>query len=246
VKIYSNNIIIGQGEIMKKIVILIVLLFLSCNEKSCMEIIQCNPMRQMSRRTQDKQIEEIKDRINKLESENKDKNLQLLGDLYSNLGNKYLEIQQWDPAIEAFKNALKNGRINHNIYYSMGIAYGNRGKTTKNMDDINKAQSFYEKSLELEPGFYSAGYGLAILLFFEKNEKEKAIAILENITAKHRSFYIGRFALGRFYYETDELIKALNIYELLCSDLENVPDSEIIIEYRAQCRENLTRIRSEF
>ena len=127
----------------------------------------------------------------------------------------------------------------------MGIAYGNRGKALKSRGDIDRAQYYYEKSLEMEPDYYSAGYGLAILLFFEKDEKEKAIAILEGITSKHKYYYIARFALGRFYYETSEIRKAFNIYDSLCGDLEDASDSEIIIDYRAQCRENLMRIRNE-
>lgn len=232
---------------MKRIIVCLLLMTFSCSGKSGLDIMQCNPLRQSKNKTVDMRISELTKRIKALEDdeERKAKNPLLLGDLYVNLGGKYLDRSLWDQAIKAFNNALKNGRINQMVYYSLGLAHGNRGKMNNNEDDINKAQSYYEKSLELEPDYYYAGYALAILLFFEKKEKEKAISILEGIASRHKSFYAGRFALGKFYFETDEKEKSLRTYESLQGDLERSPDSAVILEYRAQCKENISQLKSQ-
>lgn len=229
---------------MKKILALLLLIFVSCSEKSCFEIIQCNPLRQQGKKTTEERITDLRERIKDLEADTakREKNPLLLGDLYNNLGNRYLETEQWDSAIDAFNSALKNGRLNHIIYFSLGLSYANRGKRNHSGEDFNKALSFYEKSLSMEPEYSAAGYALAILLFFEKNEKEKATAIMEQITLKNKTDYKARFALGRFYYETGKMKESLRIYNELCDDLEKVPESELINEYRARCRENAEKL----
>lgn len=231
---------------MKKLLAALLLIFLSCNEKSCLDVIQCNPLRQQKDKTIEVRITELRERIKDLETDKKkrEKNPLLLGDLYNNLGNRYLDTEQWDSAIDAFNKALKNGRLNHVIYYSLGLAYGNRGKMTHSQDDFNKAESNYIKALEMEPGYYTAGYALAVLLFFEKNEKERATAIMEEITAKNKTDYVSRFALGRFYYDMGKMNASLKVYEALCNDLDKLPDSEVIIQYRAQCRENREKLQN--
>jgi tetratricopeptide (TPR) repeat protein len=235
------------GNHMKKIIICILVLFLSCSNKSCTDLMPRSSLIKSANKSSNEKINDLKKRISSLEADSGsiEKNKSLLGDLYNNLGNKYLDGSEWDSAIEAFNNSLKYRRLNQITLYSLGLAFGNKGKISGNSDDLKKARFYYEKSLEIEPDYSSSAYALSVLLFFELDEKEKAVKILENITAKKKSFYIAHFALGRFYYELGELKKSLNVYESLCSELEKQPDSEIIINYRKQCSDNSSRIRSE-
>jgi len=232
---------------MKKLIVILLLSLLSCGGGSYLDLLQCNALRREKNKSLDDRISGIRQRIKELENdENKRKQFPLLmGDLYSNMGNRLLEAGQWDAAIDAFNNALKNGRGGHSVYYSLGLAYGNKASMSKNMEDINKAQWNYEKALELEPGYNTAKYSLAILLFFQKDEKAKAIAMMEEVVAANRSYFKARFALGRFYYDTDKIDKSRRVYEELSADLEKAPDSEIILDYRRQCGENLQNLMNQ-
>ena len=97
----------------------------------------------------------------------------------------------------------------------------------------------------MQSNYYDAQNALAILLFYHKNEKEKALSIIEGVVSRNKSSYIARFTLGRFYYEMNNLDKALSVYEDLESDLAKLPPSGIINEFKSQCRENIQRIMSE-
>ena len=114
----------------------------------------------------------------------------------------------------------------------------------ENKDDIDKAVYHYEKALQMEPNYIEAKYGLAILLFYRKNERSKAIQIMDEIAKQNPKFYRARFALGRFYYENKDPGKSLSIYQDLYTDLDKM-DSPLATEYRQACKENIQRITSE-
>jgi tetratricopeptide (TPR) repeat protein len=195
----------------------------------------------------DKHIKEIMERIKDIEGQDvKDTNsLQRLGEQYSNLGGIYLQKSLWDQAIEAYDKSLHYGRNTHGVLYSLGIAYGNRGRERDSADDIGKAELYLKKAIEMKDNFYEAQNALAILLFYHKDEKDKAVSLSEEVVSRNPKFYIGRFTLGRFYYEKGSLDKALQVYEDLNADLEKLPTSSIINSYKSQCRENIQRIMSE-
>ena len=167
-----------------------------------------------------------------------------IGVLYQNLGGKYNEKGAWDPAIDALQKALGYGRNTPLVHYQLAIAYANRGTQIENKDDIDKAQIHYEKALQMDPNFIEAKYGLAILLFYQKDNRSKALQLMEEITKQKPTFYRARFALGRFYYENKDLNKSLSVYQDLYTDLEKM-DSPLAKEYKQACKENIQRITTE-
>lgn len=195
----------------------------------------------------DKHIRDIKEKISEIEKDDvKDtKSIMRLGEQYSNLGGIYLQKSLWDQAIESYDKSLHYGRKTHGVLYSLGIAYGNRGRERDSEEDINKAEFYLKKAIELKDNFYEAQNALAILMFYHKDEKDAAISLSEEVVSRNPKYYIGRFTLGRFYYENGAPEKALPVYEDLNSDLEKLPPSAIINEYKKQCRENIQRIMSE-
>lgn len=170
--------------------------------------------------------------------------LNKIGVLYQNLGGKYNEKGAWDPAIDALEKALSYGRNTSLVHYQLGIAYANRGTQLESKDDIDKALAHYEKALQMDPNFIEAKYGLAILLFYQKDNRVKAIQLMEEITKQKPTFYRARFALGRFYYENKDLNRSLSIYQDLYTDLEKL-DSPLANEYKQACKENIQRITAE-
>ncbi len=195
----------------------------------------------------DKRIERIRDKIGDLEGERiKDVNtLARLADQYTQLGTIYLEQKLWNQAIENYQKGIKYGKNTAGVFYSIGLGYANRGSERDSRQDIDKAEFYYNKAIEMQGNFYDAQTALAILLFYQKNEKEKALSIIEGVASRDKSAYIARFTLARFYYEMNNPDKALSVYEELESDLDKLPPSGIINEYKRQCRENIQRIMSE-
>jgi tetratricopeptide (TPR) repeat protein len=195
----------------------------------------------------DKHIREIREKIEDIEKDDvKDtKNLKRLSEQYSNLGGIYLQKGLWDQAIESYDKSIHYGRSTYGVLYSLGIAYGNRGRERDNAEDIDKSESYLRKAIDLKDNFYEAQNALAILMFYHKDERDAALSLAEEITARNPKYYIGRFTLGRFYYEKGALNKALPLYESLNEDLEKLPPSGIISDYKKQCSENIQRIMGE-
>jgi tetratricopeptide (TPR) repeat protein len=195
----------------------------------------------------DKRIAEIKAIIADIEEDKlrDTQSLRRLGEQYSNLGGIYLQKSLWDQAVEAYEKSIQNGRKTHGVLYSLGIAYGNLGRERDSADDIDKSESYLKKAIDMKDNFYEAQNALAILLFYHKDKKDEALGIMEEVTSKNPKYYIGRFTLGRFYYEKGALDKSLQVYEDLNAEMEKLPTSGIMNAYKNQCRENIQRIMGE-
>jgi len=197
--------------------------------------------------TADKTIDDLKNKIADLEKE-KIKDTRIMNSLannYSRLGTIYVEKRLWDPAIESYLKGMKYGKDTAGFYYSMGLAYGNRGTERDSREDIDKAEHYYKKAIAMQENYADAQNALAILLFFQKNEKNEALSLIEEVVSRNRKNYMARFTQARFYYEMDKLPRALSIYEELNADLEKLPPSGVIEEYKKNCRENIQRIMME-
>jgi tetratricopeptide (TPR) repeat protein len=195
----------------------------------------------------DSRLKQAQEKIAELEKNKvKDtKTIESMANWYSTLGTIYMEKRLWDLAIENYMKGLQHGKDTPGVYYSIGLAYANRGSERDNSEDIDKAEFYYKKAIEMQDNYYDAQNALAILLFYHKGEKDKAISTIQEVVARNKKNYIARFTLGRFYYETGQLPKSLSVYEDLSSDLDKLPPSEIIEGYKKNCKENIQRIMSE-
>jgi len=227
----------------KKIIPVILVLIVSCSEETCS---YWSSLRRANKQSPVAQIEKLKERIKEQESKDAvSRNTRLLGDLYNQLGTKYLESKTWDPAIDAFIKAIKYGKSSSEVHYSLGLAYANRGKDAGGSDDFETAENQYRRALEISPDNKRASYALAILLFYKKNEKDRALTIMETVAANNKKFYDSRFALARFYYEMDMPERSLRTYEDLYSDLQKLPDSDVSREYKNAAKENIGTLMQE-
>ncbi|HPS57737.1 MAG TPA: tetratricopeptide repeat protein [Spirochaetota bacterium] len=204
-------------------------------------------MRREYRGVDDKFIRDIRDKITMLEKEEvKDPAaIGRLAEQYNLLGTIYLEKELYGPAIDALNNSMKYGNTSAPIYYSLGLAYANRSVATNSADDLDKAEACYRKAIEKRPGFQDSMYGLAVLLFYHRDKKEEAMNLVNEIVAKNPAFYEARFAQGRFLYETGNREQALSVYQSLASDLEKLPPSGIVNEYKSNCSNNINTLISE-
>lgn len=210
------------------------------------DFFHCNVRREMTG-VNDKFIKDIRDKITMLEKEEvKDPAaIGRLADQYNLLGTIYVERELWTPAIDALNNSLKYGNNSPAIYYSLGLAYSNRSVQMNSGDDLDKAEACYRKAIEKKPGFHDSMYGLAVLLFYHRDKKEEAIKLVNEIVAVNPAFYEARFAQGRFLYETGSKQQALSVYQSLATDLEKLPPSQIVNEYKSNCKNNIETLMAE-
>lgn len=233
----------NRAYITLSIAVVLLLIILS----SVFNLFHCN-MRKDHRAKSDQFYQEVKDKITRLEKdEYKDETtVRRLAEQYNLIGTFYLDRRLWDMAIDAFNNSMKYGNKSSNAFYSLGLAYANRGVEKNSSDDINKAEFNYRKTLEIDGSSLDAKYALSILLFYHReNGKEEAQNLINEILSKNIAYYPARFANGRFNYELGNKEKALSIYQELAGDLEKLPRSSDSITYRTECANNITRIKTE-
>ena len=159
------------------------------------------------------------------------------------LGRKYMESGNYHLAEEVLLEAEyllpHNGFIKKDIgecYYFLGISTVEPEKKARYFDD---SRSYYTKALDLEPDLLEAKYGLGILLFFGYENVFDAIDIMKEILEEEPGHVEAHFALGRFYYEIDELGKALGEYIELTKILQKGSSK------RKKADENILKINRE-
>lgn len=213
---------------------------------SAFNLFSCNIRKELKGKS-DTQVHDISEKIAELEKEPV-KDITTVGRLkqqYMLLGTLYLEKRMWDMAIDAMQNAMKYGESGPAVFYQMGLAYANKGYDFNDQKDFETAESYYRKSIEKHPAYDDAIYGLSILLFYHRNGQQEAMNMLAELTGRNPAFYPARFAQARFFYETGNRENALNVYQRLYEDLEKLPKSGVINEYREQCKNNITQLMAE-
>lgn len=164
---------------------------------------------------------------------------------YEKLGESYLQNKDWTPAIESLEKAVEYGRSGARVHHALGVAYANRGKDLGNDEDINKAEVHYKRAIEKNPRMMDSVYGLAVLNFYVKNDRETAISLLKSIRVADPKYYDASFALAKMYYENGDPAASLAAYEELYAVLSKEKESPRIKEYRNNCKENITRLMME-
>ncbi|HPJ44068.1 MAG TPA: hypothetical protein PLY21_17190 [Spirochaetota bacterium] len=222
----------------------VILVITGINE--AFDLVQCN-MRRSYKSMEDRDIQRIKDKIAGLEKEQiKDvSTVKRLADQYALLGRIFLERKMWDQSIECYLNSEKYGGNGAAVMYALGLGYANRGYEHDSDTDFAKAEEYYRKSLEKKAGYDDALYGLGVLMYYHRNGKEEGLRLVTELAMKNPAYYPARFAMGRFNYENGDLHKALQIYQQLQQDLDRLPKSEIINNYKEQCSANIARITTE-
>ena len=229
----------------KKSIILITVLFVfsGCKDSSIEDIFAYKSVKNVKK----DEIVRLKQEAGKYEKKVAERmaNTEQLGAIYQELGEKYNDRRSWDPAIDALKKAIGYGRDSARVHYQLALAYANRGVELDSSSDLDKAEHHYKKALSMQSLYPEARYSYSIFLYYQRDKKEKAIRMLEELVIAEPSYYEARFALGRFYYEDRNPQKALSIYEQLYADLEKQPESARVKEYRKNCRQNIERIMRE-
>ncbi len=183
--------------------------------------------------------------INEKKFWDKMQSMEQVGLSYKKLGIKYAEMKSWTPAIDTLTKAIEHGQSGAYVHYWLAIAYANRGNELKNKNDIDKAEASYKRALEKIPSLTNAEYGLALLYFYLKDDRPKAVQMMTGLIRKKPDYYDAHFALGRFYYETGDKQKSLSVYQNLYSLLDSKKESFQVTELKKKCSENITQLMLE-
>jgi tetratricopeptide (TPR) repeat protein len=167
----------------------------------------------------------------------------LLGEVNRVLGEKYIDLGSYNLAEEVLAEAeylmpanpyLKKDLAEcHYFLFSSAVDEADR------KEHLVRAREYFEKAVDMKPDYVEARYGLGLTLFFGYGETAGAIEQMKQVLAYEPDNVEAHFALGRFYYEIDELGKALGEYIALTDIL-----SKGSAQYK-KAEENILKINRE-
>ena len=134
------------------------------------------------------------------------------GSWYKILAVKYIDGEMYGEALSALQKAVQYYPQNQNLFYYIGVSAGFMakatldfnadGKTTERDNYLLLAESGYKRAVELEPDYFRAIYGLAVLYVLEMNQPAKAVPLLEKALTIEEKNTEAMMLLGHAYYMT--------------------------------------------
>jgi len=86
--------------------------------------------------------------------------------------NAYLSIGQGAKVVDDLKLLIEKDPTNYSIFFVLGTIYGDEANAE--MFDLEQAELYYTKSLEINPDYYDAVYNLGALYINESNKLQVA------------------------------------------------------------------------
>ena len=123
-------------------------------------------------------------------------------DAYNNLGFAYLQLENWDEAIEAASKALEQVQYEtpERAMTIQGWAYYKKGDPARAVDLLNRA-------LVIKPQHPDAENKLA-MIYLEQGRVDKSKAILVELVKRAPAFADARLNLGIVYYKERDVLAA--------------------------------------
>ncbi len=129
----------------------------------------------------------------------------------NNLGSAHVALEQWEEAIECFKE-VKDDLLYATPYYPLS----NLGYVYFRLGDYDAAKLYYQEALDLRPDFPKAIHGLG-QVYLKTGEYEKAVGKLEQAVELVPTAARLLLDLGRAYEKTHEYNRAMNAYKKAAS-----------------------------
>lgn len=145
------------------------------------------------------------------------------GSWYKILAEKYIDGEMYGEALSALQKAVQYYPQNQNLFYYIGVSAGFMakatldfnadGKTTERDNYLLLAESGYKRAVDLEPDYFRAIYGLAVLYVLEMNQPAKAVPLLEKALTIEEKNTEAMMLLGHAYYMTYDYEAAVAMYD---------------------------------
>ncbi|OFZ53186.1 MAG: hypothetical protein A2328_04155 [Bdellovibrionales bacterium RIFOXYB2_FULL_36_6] len=137
-------------------------------------------------------------------------------DAKNNLGAAYLKLGKWTQAIECFEDVTKNL-----IYNNPEIPFSNLGWAYFHQKRYEKADFYFNKSLQINPKFIVSIHGLASV-YLETGSYLKAIDFLDRELKKDPEAAILHSDIAKAYEGVNDMLKAKKSFETV---LKLVPET---------------------
>ncbi len=128
-----------------------------------------------------------------------------LREVYSALGGSYLELDDYENAIDTYKKAIDEDSTSVSNWVNLGVAYRQNG-------DLSDAEECYTKALEIDPEYAELRSSLGTL-YIVKDEPEKAIVEFEKAMELNPNLAVTcgnaalAYAMTGDFKRADELLK---------------------------------------
>lgn len=133
------------------------------------------------------------------------------------LSQAYLQQGLFGPAYDALAEALVLQPDNPVLHQLAGVSAARIGKAqgrpTVRAEYYAIAEHHYLRSIDIDPGYIDALYGLSILYVFEVNRPIDAIPYLERILDRSAGHTAALFVLARAHVELGNREAAINAYD---------------------------------
>jgi tetratricopeptide (TPR) repeat protein len=123
----------------------------------------------------------------------------------------------YQPAYEALQAAMAIQSGNPILAYYAAVCCANLSKAQVEVavrsQWLQRAEGYYRRALELDPGYVNALYGLAILYVFELDRPQDAVPLLERVLKRETRNMDAQLLLGNAYYRAGRLEDALGAFQ---------------------------------
>ncbi len=113
----------------------------------------------------------------------------------------------YDGALALFHQALSLDPNNPNFYYNLARVHHQKGRQTKDAQELEKAETYYNLCLDRDPNHTDCYRSLAVLLV-EQGRKKDAFTLLERWNMRSPHLADPKIELARLYEETGDLTAA--------------------------------------
>lgn len=143
------------------------------------------------------------------------------------LGQEYMRQELYGPALDAYEQAIRIEPSNHVLHYLAAVAAGHTGKAQARPEVreeyLRRAERSYLLSIEHEPDYIDARYGLGVLYVFELGEPARAIEHLEAALDRNENHVPSLFVLARAHVALGNVDDAVDAYDRI---IRVSPESE--------------------
>ena len=159
--------------------------------------------------------------------------------VYKRLGDLYMRRNMWNNAIDSYKQAIDYIPDKAIVHHNLALCYANKASFFEKPEFYKLALIEYRMAIKIDNGRHTSHYGLGILLFFKMNRHEEGIRELEKVLELRKNYYDAYLALGRAYYQLNDLRVSLNYYKELKKILPS--SSELVLSVE----KNIEKIYNE-
>ena len=143
------------------------------------------------------------------------------------LSQAYIQQGLFGPAYDALEEALVLQPGNPVLHQLAGVSAANIGKAqgrpSVRAEYYAIAEHHYRRSVDIDPGYIDALYGLSVLYVFELSRPIDAIPYLERILERSVAHEAALFVLARAHVELGNREAAVNAYDRIVA---RSPDAE--------------------